>query len=325
VTGTGIVLLHPGLLLLALPVAAAAWFRRRRGTPAALLAPPDGGGLGDLPRTWRERLVPLPGLLEGAALLLLVVALARPAVRVPLPVRDEGIDIVLGLDLSSSMTARDLDRSRTRLEVARDEAIRFLRGRPGDRVGLVGFARYADVLCPPTADHAALEGILRAAAPVEEDGAEDATALGTAAAQAARLLAGGASRSRVLVLFTDGEENVAEARDSAALAPDEAARLCAALGVRAYAVAAGARAPGRAPPDVSALRGLASRTGGRFYEAADARAVEAVFLDLDALERTARARETWTFEDVHVLFLLAAAGLLAGAFALRGRGLEPLP
>ena len=100
------------------------------------------------------------------------------------------------------MTAKDLEAGRTRLEVARDAAVRFVRGRAGDRVGLVGFARYPELLCPPTSDLAALEGILRAVEPVEPDGPEDATGIGAAAARAAESLAAVGGKSRVAILLT---------------------------------------------------------------------------------------------------------------------------
>ena len=112
------------------------------------------------------RLLPLPWLLLVAGILLTVVALARPVQHVPLPHESEGIDIMLCLDTSSSMTGSDMDPQRTRLDVARDAAVRFIAGRPNDRIGLICFARFPDLRCPPTPDHGALRRFLDAGVPV---------------------------------------------------------------------------------------------------------------------------------------------------------------
>ncbi|MHC4818557.1 MAG: VWA domain-containing protein, partial [Planctomycetota bacterium] len=179
---------NPWWLLLALLVPLALWLRWRRGAPTVLFAP--GAFLARLPGGWRVRLLPLPWLLLAAGLSLTVVALARPVRRVPLPHKSEGIDIMLCLDVSSSMTANDMDPQRTRLDVARDAAVRFIAGRPNDRIGLICFARFPDLRCPPTPDHDALRQLLAAVIPVASDGPEDATGIGTAVARAAQVLRG---------------------------------------------------------------------------------------------------------------------------------------
>jgi Ca-activated chloride channel family protein len=295
-------LLHPWMLLLALLVPAVVLLRRRRRPPAVLFAP---AALlpASLPASWRTRLLPLPGLLVALGLLLAATALARPVRRVPLPLRSEGADILLCLDLSSSMTARDLGGGRTRLEVARDAAIRFVRGRPGDRIGLLGFARYPDVRCPPTLDHAALEAILREVAPVAGDGPEDATGIGAAAARAAGALRGGKARSRVAILLTDGEENVATSGTPGAIEPSHAAELCRELGVRVHAVTAG-------PAENRTLAGMAAATGGRSFAARDAGALEAVYAAIDALEKTPFEKDRFALEERFRPFLVAALALL---------------
>jgi Mg-chelatase subunit ChlD len=154
---------EPWLLVAAAGVLAV-FARRSAGPPlrfvaaafvAAATAPDGKVAAAPLPASWRLRLQRLPDLLEAAGLLLLVVALARPVLREPLPLTHAGIDLALCIDVSSSMRQRDMDPSRTRLEVARDEAIAFVAGRPDDRIGLVTFARHPDVLCPPTLDHPA--------------------------------------------------------------------------------------------------------------------------------------------------------------------------
>jgi Ca-activated chloride channel family protein len=260
------------------------------------------------------RALPLPRALQVLGVLLAVVALARPVRRELLPLRAEGIDLLLVLDTSSSMTADDMDRRRTRLEVARDAAAAFARGRPDDRIGLVTFARYADVRCPPTLDHVALAAILREVEPVEGDGPEDATGIGTAVARAAQVLSGSDARSRVAILLTDGEENVATGEAAGEIAPSHAAQLCERLGVRVYAIAAGPAAPATesspAGRDDRPLERLARRTGGAFHRAQDAGAVSAVFARIDALERTPIEEPRWAVEDRFLAFLAAALVLV---------------
>ena len=310
------ILLHPWLLLVALAVPAALWLRRRRPPPAVIYAPAPL--LEGIRPSWRVRMLPLPGVLAAAGLALAAVALARPVERVPLPLRSEGADLLLCIDLSSSMTAKDLDPDRTRLEVAKDAALRFLRGRPGDRVGLVGFARYPDVRCPPTLDHEALARILRDLRPVAADGPEDATGFGAAAARAAEALRGGPARSRVAVLLTDGEENVATTGTPGSIPPAHAAQLCRELGVRLYAVDAGT---GTDP----LLGETAGATGGRLFRARDAGALDAVFAEIDALEKASFEKDRFAVEERFQPWAVAALLLLGLSRLLSATVLRVIP
>ncbi len=329
---TGLSFADPWLLALALLVPAALWIRWRRGEASVLFAPAefvrtiDGT---DLPRTWRVRLAWLPRALEVVALLVAVVALARPVRRDPLPPRTEGIDILICLDTSSSMTATDMDLRRTRLDVAKDAAARFVAGRRDDRIGLLGFARYPDVRCPLTLDHHALAQILGAVSPVAGDGPEDATGIGTAVARAAQVLRGGAAKSKVVIVFTDGEENVATAQKPDEIAPIHAAQLCKEMGVRVYAVAAGLGARNRAGEwmdlDTRQVRRLADATGGRFFEARDAGAVSAVYAEIDALEKSSLPEPRWRVEDRFLAFLVAAVALWLTGRVLERTALGVLP
>lgn len=327
------VLRSPWLLLLAalLPLA---WFLRRRAGEAGVTFAPapfvlsPAGDSGPFPRSWRVALVPLPGVLAAVGALLLVVALARPAHRALVPVETRGIDVVLCLDTSSSMKADDLQRGRTRLDVAKEAAARFVRGRENDRVGLVTFARFADVRCPPTRDRAALESILDAVTTVDPDGPEDATAIGAAVARAADLLRERSAPSRVVVLLTDGEENVATAGAKGEIAPAHAAQLGERLGVRVHAIVVGGEAgavAGRPPPDTRETRKLAARTGGGFHEAKDARALADVYEAIDALETSPHAASRAVLEDRFLPFLVAGVVLLLLARLLASSRLDPLP
>jgi len=324
---TGLTLLHPWLLLLALLVPAALWLKLRRGAPSILFAP--GRLLDAIPRSWRVRLLPLPRLLQILGLLIAVLALARPVLRVPLPHTTEGIDIMLCLDTSSSMTAKDMDPQRTRLDVAREEAARFLAGRVDDRIGLVSFARYPDLRCPPTLDHRALGQILAEVTPVESESAEDATGIGTAVARAAQVLRGAGTKSRVVILLTDGEENVALAERPGEIAPLHAGQLCAQLGVRVYSIAAGLGSPDRSGEwveiDTRQIRNLAERTGGRFFTARDAGAVAGVYAEIDQLEKAAFSEPRYEVVERFLPFLAAALSLLIASRFLRSTILRVLP
>ena len=324
---TGLRLEDPWGLLLVLPLFAIVLLARRRQSASIRFAPP----VGELPPSWRVRTRRLPGGLEVAALALLVVALARPVDRSPLPLETQGIDIVLAIDTSSSMKAVDMDPTRTRLEVAKSAAERFISRRPDDRIGLIRFARYPDVLAPATRDHVALGALLDEIERVAEDGPEDATAIGAAIAAGARALrgAGSGASGKVLILLTDGEENVATAEAPHEIGPRPAAQLCEAFGVRVYSVVAGRGRPGPRgqfePLDLTQIQEVADRTGGALMEARDAAGMDAVYETIDRLEKVSHAEPRFEIEDrfLGVLFLGLALWLVGRA--LRATVWEVLP
>ena len=327
---TGLALVHPWMLLLALLVPLALWVRLRRPAPAVTFSP---GAFLESPRallrSWRVALVPLPLVLQALALLGVVVALARPVHREALPLATQGIDILLCVDTSSSMTATDMDDRRTRLEVARDAAARFVAGRPHDRIGLVSFARWPDLRCPPTLDHRALRALLAEVTTVPSDSPEDATGIGNAVARAAQALRTSAAPSKVVILLTDGEENVATAQTPGEIAPIHAAQLCAELGIRVYTIVAGV---GRRTPsgewvalDTHQVERLAERTGGAFHTAPDADAVARVYAAIDAMEKAELPKPRWRALDRFLPLLGVAVALLVGARLLESSVLAVLP
>lgn len=302
-----LLLVHGWLVLRAprLPLAAA-------GGPELRLA--------RLPRSWRARLWWLPWFGEALAILALLLALAQPVQRRPKPPEPPGRDLVLCVDRSSSMAADDLQPGRTRLSVGIELLGEFVRLRQHDRLGLVAFARYADLRCPPTGDHTALLELLQGTTMVEKDGPEDATAIGAATALAGAVLRRSPARAKVVVLVTDGEENVAGEGDAQSIAPLHAAQLCAASGVRVHTIVVGRgnqRADGTwAPLDTTAVQQLATTTGGRSFAAQDRQALANVCAVIDELEALPWAPPG---VEVQVLFPWAvAAGLLALALAWLG-------
>jgi len=316
---TGETLLHPWALLAVLLIVPAWWFSRRRSTTVAFA--PGAFLLDGLPLTVRGVLRPVPAVLHLAGLLLLVVALARPVEREAVPPDTEGIDILLCLDVSSSMTATDMAAAGSRLDVAREAATRFVEDRPSDRIGLIRFARYSDVRCPPTLDHAALSSLLAAVETVESDGPEDATGIGGAVARAAQVLQDCLGATRIVVVLTDGEENVATSGRPDEIAPAHAAQLCAALDVKVYAIAAG----DVAGVDTGPMRRLAASTGGAYFEAPTAADVAGVYAAIDELETSVLPEPRFRIVEGFAPFLLAGLAFLLVGRVLSETVLRVLP
>lgn len=279
------------LVLLAL-VPLLVWLHHRRDGSGALTYSrlPEGAGGG-----WRLH---LPFYLRLAALVLLVVALARPRLGYAWEESlTEGIDIQVALDVSGSMAAEDF-QPRNRLEVAKDVVKGFVDGRTGDRIGLVVFSGSALTRAPLTTDRRMLGFLLDS---VEIGTLSRGTAIGLALATAASRLTDSEADSKVIVLVTDGISNAGE------IDPYDAATLCAGLGIRVYTIGVGTdgavrvpvgeRDPAtgatvvrrrlrRMPIDETLLKDIAERTGGRYFRATDRQALAGVFARIDELERT---------------------------------------
>lgn len=307
---------------------------------------------GRLPRGPRALLCGFPRLLQSLGLIVLALACGRPVERVAQPLDERGVDAVLCLDVSSSMNARDLGSDDTRLEVAVAAATAFARSREDDRLALVRFARFGRLVSPPTTDTLAVVDALGRLEPVEADGDEDATGIGLALARSVELF-GAVARSdsrdlpqaRVVVLLTDGLENVA-GPGGEAIAPREAARLAALRGVRVYTIVVGPVASPEAPSGVAEsggaatpleatsiastaeldeLRALTEHTGGRLFEARDARGVRAAWDAIDALERVELSIPRFVHHERFFGFVVGGLALLVAAALARRTGLQVVP
>lgn len=303
------------LLVLLIPVALWLW---RRSNPKAEPSVALGSAFllesvpkGNRPWAWLARLAHALGLLS------LAFALARPVEQVPLPPEHEGVEILLVIDRSSSMEARDLDPQRTRLQVAVDAAASFIEARAADRIGLIAFARYPDLLTPTSLDHAAVQELLQGIEMVERDGAEDLTGIGAAVARAAQVLKAREAQSKIVVLLTDGQENVATPAEPGSLQPLEAAALCRSWGVRVFPIAVAAEDP-------ATLAELALATGGRAFAANDAGALQAVFASLDSLAKSPLAEPRFELRERFMSFVLLGMLLQLLARALRAGPAEVL-
>ncbi len=310
------------LWLLALPVALLLpWLLRGPALPVAALS------VVRTPDTWRTRLRHLPPMLGALGLGLLVLALARPQeIETQRRVVREGVDIILALDTSGSMSAR-AGRDGSRLEIARAAIASFIDGRPDDRIGLVVFGEDAHAAAPLTLDHDALRGLLdEIRIGVAGRGA---TAIGDAIAIAGRRLDARASPGRVLVLLTDGRNNAGQ------LSPLRAAQAARTLGIRVHTIGFSAAegaggglfgAPGRSDLDASTLREIARITGGRSFQAADAAALSGVYAQIDALEKSpAEIREHVRRSERFRPVLLASIALLLCQAVLGQSWLRRLP
>ena len=279
--------------------------------------------------SFRARLAGLPFVLECLAALLLVGAMARPQRITKLSSSDRyGIDIVVALDASGSMAAEDF-RPKNRFGVAKDLIGDFIARRQDDRIGIITFGVRAATRVPITYDRDVAQSILDKAQ-VGENG--DGTAIGHAIATSVNRLRTSKSRSRVIVLVTDGVNN------SGSIDPIVAAQLAAKFGIKIYTVGVGSEGPVPLPIkrqnpftgeietvyttirgelDERSLSEIAYTTGGEFFRATDARAMSDVLSRIDALEKTRlTAPKTEKIDELYAMPLGAALALLS--FALLG-------
>lgn len=306
-----VTLLDPWFLL-AFPVAllAALWRWRR---PRAALPTGDATLFDGLPRTLRQRFAWLPQFGKLLAAACLALALARPVEREVVPLQEQGIDIVLVIDTSSSMNLEDMDEkvSVRRIEAARLRAAEFAAARMHDRVGLVTFARFAELRCPPTLDEQALAAFLAVVDTVKENSELDATAIGTALAKAVAVLEKSKAKSKVVVLLTDGQNNVQD------ILPGDAAKLAKDAGIRVHAIGLGhgqATIFGFQPLDFTELRKVAETTGGQFFQPKTDQDLAEVYARIDELEKS--EIEDPRFRMVDRFTVPLAAGLAALLAAL---------
>lgn len=274
----------------------------------------------------------LPGWLRLGAITLGILALARPQERNTIVERSaEGVDIMLVLDISTSMRAQDFTPNR--FEAARAVATEFIESRLSDRVGLIVFSAQAFTQAPLTLDYSFLQRMLQE---VDIGLIEDGTAIGTALATAVNRLKDSAAESKVVILLTDGQNNRGE------IDPATAADVAAALGVRVYPIGVGAY--GSAPYvvdrpfggqqrlqvpveiDEETLRNVAAKTGGQYFRATDKEALRRIYEEIGELEKTEVEERIYTdVRERFLLFLLPAFILLLLEIALITTRLRPLP
>jgi Ca-activated chloride channel family protein len=241
--------------------------------------------------TFRNYLQHVLFAIRMTAVLLLILVLARPQYTDKFQdVSTEGIDIILTLDISGSMLARDFKPDR--LEASKNVATEFISGRPYDRIGLVVFSGESFTQCPLTTDHAVLINLLRE---IQSGMIEDGTAIGMGLANAVNRIKDSDAKSKVIILLTDGINNRGE------IAPATAAGIAKTFGIRVYTIGVGTQGTAPYPVqtpfgtqyqnmpveiDEAILKDIAQMTGGRYFRATDNDKLVQVYGEIDKLEKS---------------------------------------
>jgi Ca-activated chloride channel homolog len=315
---------NPWALLLLVVLAGYLW--QRSAVSNALLFS-RAGVVGPLAGGFERVVTRVPGWLRAMSVVALIVALAGPRTGSTTIADDgEGISIMLVLDISSSMLAEDF-QPRNRLQVAKQTTAEFVASRRFDRIGLVAFAGEALTQVPLTIDYPVLYQSLEQLQ-AGRGQLEDGTAIGTAIATAANRLRDTDRGARVMVLMTDGENNRGE------IDPMTAAQAAAAFDIRIYTIGVGTEGMAPIPVaqgpfgiqyanmpvsiDEALLREIADLTGGQYFRALDAEALESIYHEIDRLETAPIEVQRYVqFQPRHLPFLLLAAFALAGEWLVR--------
>ena len=233
-------------------------------------------------KSWRIRMIHLPMFLRCLVYTLVVIVLARPQTYNSWDNKDaEGIDIMLTMDISASMLTEDVFPNR--IEVAKEVASDFICGRPNDNIGLTIFAGEAFTQCPMTVDHAALLNLLHnvRADLVVKGLIQDGTAIGMGLANSVSRLKDSKAKSKVIILLTDGSNNVGS------ISPMTAASIAKKYGIRIYTIGLGKESEGDLGAiDYKTLQNIAVSTNGEFYRAQSQAELSKIYQDIDKLEKT---------------------------------------
>ena len=282
------------LLLLIIPYVI--WYVMYRKKTEPTMRMSDTFAFRDAPKSWKMRLMPLSPLLRILAFAMIVFVLARPQTQNSWKNKTiEGIDIMLAMDVSTSMLAEDLKPNR--IEAAKQVAAEFISGRPNDNIGLSIFAGEAFTQCPMTIDHASLLNLLHN---VRTDIAargliEDGTAIGMGLANAVSRLKDSKAKSKVVILLTDGSNNRGD------ISPMTAAEIAKSLGIRVYTIGVGTNKVAPYPMPVAGgvqyvnipveidnqtLSEIAAATEGDFYRATNTKELRKIYQEIDQLEKS---------------------------------------
>ncbi len=263
---------------------------------------------------------------------LLIVVLARPQTSDSYSnSTTEGINIVIAMDISGSMLARDL--SPNRLEAAKDVGIEFVLSRPNDNFGLVVFAGESFTQCPLTSNHASLVNLFKQ---VDFGMIEDGTAIGLGLATAINRIKDAPGKSKVIILLTDGTNNTGD------IAPISAAEIAQSFGIRVYTIGVGTRGMAPVPTldvfgnihyvqaevviDENTLQKIAATTGGKYFRATNTNSLKEIYSEIDKMEKTKLKTENYSRKyEQYIPFLLVALGVLLLDILIRILVLRRLP
>jgi Ca-activated chloride channel homolog len=311
-------------------------WRGRRG-PVAAIEYSDVSLARDVARRGRSRIGLLLWLLPVLAGALMIVGLARPQrADGRTLITANGIDIVLGLDVSGSMQALDfqIDHQRVnRIEVVKSVVSKFIEERQDDRIGIIAFAGTPYLVSPITLDHDWLQQNLERVAVGSVD---DGTAIGSALAASVNRLRLTQAKSKVVILLTDGVNNTGK------ISPLAAAEAAKAMGVKVYTIGVGVRGEAPLPVrdaagrwhivtakvdvDEKTLQAIAEETGGKFYRATDTDSLQRIYEQINRLEKTAQTVQKFEHtEELYPYWLIAALGILGLSVLLQQTRLRRLP
>ena len=268
------------------------WYIFSRNKQQAYVRFSDTGFFSELPKPWKSYLRHSVFVLEICTLALFIIALARPqSSSKNKEVNVEGIDIVLAMDISSSMLAADLKPDR--LEAAKSVASEFVKGRPNDRMGLVVFSGETFTQVPLTTDHGMMLNMLQ---DMKCGMLEDGTAIGDGLASAISRLKDSEAISKVVILLTDGDNN------AGSIDPSTAAEMAKLFGIRVYTIGAGTRGTAPYPTQTpfggiqyqqvpvtindELLQQIATETGGKYFRAESKEKLEQIYAEIDKMERS---------------------------------------
>jgi Ca-activated chloride channel family protein len=322
---------HPAffLLLLLLPLVFL-WAKRREKVEFAF---PSLALLKGRPATPRMFLFKLLPLLRAVVFLLLIAALARPSsVASDKEYQTLGVDIMIALDISGSMLAEDF-QPENRIYVAKQEAVKFIKGRENDRIGLVVFSKKAFTQCPLTLDYRILIELL---SEIRVGMIADGTAIGMGIATAVNRLRDSNAKSKVIILITDGENNAGN------IDPITAAELAKSFDIKIYTIAVGKGGMVPFPVDdplfgkryvqadvevdEATLKRIADITGGLFFRARDTASLSEIYERINKLEKSeVKVKEYRSYNELFPLFLIPALFLLLFEIVLRRTLLLKVP
>ncbi len=331
----------PAAFWLLIPILAmAAWYFFNRRKKQASLLYSQTSLFSSMTPTLRTRLMFLPQALKTLALILAVVALARPQkADTQMKKNVEGIDIMIALDISDSMLIEDMHPN-NRLDSAKETLKNFVNKRSSDRIGLVIFAGESFTLVPLTLDYELLLSRIEEITTAQQAHIKDGTAIGVALANASGKLKESTAKSRVMIFMTDGENN------SGTIDPDTALEVAKGYGLKIYSIGIGRDGPTRIPiyqKDVfgnrvktyqpfestvneDLLGRMASQTGGKYYRASKEDSLEGVFSEIDQLEKTKIDVNKYTrYTELFPFYLMMAVISYLVALFLAHTWLRRLP
>jgi Ca-activated chloride channel family protein len=309
-------------LLLLIPLAAAfqlTYLKRKKTTVPFS----DTSTLMQMPKSWKTRLAWVPDVMRYVAIFCIIIGLARPrSSSSGSNVTSEGISIVLALDVSGSMLAEDLKPNR--IEAAKKVAKEFIQGRNNDLIGLVVFSGESFTQCPITSDHSVLLNMMDG---LKSGMLSDGTAIGEGLATAVSRIKDSPTKSKVIILLTDGENNVGS------VAPTTAGEIAQAFGIRVYTIGVGrngmAPFPFQTPfgiqyqnvevrIDEPVLKQISATTDGKYFRATDNKKLSAIYSEIDQLEKTkVEVTEFRRYTEEFMPFALAALAFVLLEFLMR--------